>query len=105
MSLHHLSEVAGIDIANWVEELGVIEDVVRFKSQLQPGRFGELRVLGKHDVHVIEPGAMERIAAGISDRAQSCHREVTGVEVVVVDGGPWIERLDRATLLGKSQHP
>jgi len=31
MGLYHLSEVAGVDVTNRVEELGMIEDVVGFK--------------------------------------------------------------------------
>ena len=36
MGLYDLSEVAGVDVTNRVEELGMIEDVVGFKSKLQP---------------------------------------------------------------------
>ncbi len=32
VGLHHLSEVAGVDVTNRVEELGMIEYVVGFKS-------------------------------------------------------------------------
>lgn len=32
VGLYHLSEVAGVDVTNRVEELGMIEDVVGFKS-------------------------------------------------------------------------
>jgi hypothetical protein len=88
VSLHKPTEVRRVDIAHRVEELGMVEDILGLEAKLQAGGFGELRILGEHNVHIVESRAVERIAAGIADRTQGGHREIVRIEVEPVSYMP-----------------
>src|ERR1700731_2795231 len=71
------------EVAIWVSELGVVEDIVALQTKLDvPDSIaGERDVLGDHDVGVIEPRSMVVIAASGAELSDGFVGEVRRIAV------------------------
>ena len=80
---HHTHRIAeNAEIAVWVIELGVIEDVKEFYAHFKGCRFRNSRPLHQTDIEIVDSGTVEELPIGVAERAHwSC------VECIPVEKG------------------
>ena len=69
------AELTTADVPARVIELGVIEDIKKFGSDLKSCRLGKAGALGKSEVCVDKRRAVEKLTTGIAELAQRTGRK------------------------------
>ena len=76
------AEVARREVRGWIQELGVVEDVVAFHADLQrPHTIARQReVLGDDEIRIVDSGTVVPVASDVAEAADGLSCEGRGLE-------------------------
>src|ERR1700752_5168026 len=87
-SVEDFSEARGAERGIRLSERRMVKDIEEFGAELEVTRPREFGFLEYGEVHVMEVGPIDRVAAAIAERTSFRHREGCGIEPV--GNGLWV---------------